>query len=47
MSDMLWIGSGRAELTLTTTGDWAARVPIEQSELRVARILVARIPTTA
>jgi hypothetical protein len=47
MSDILLVGHDRAEITLTTTAPYVARGPVEQSELRLARILVARIPTTA
>jgi hypothetical protein len=47
MTDILLVGHDRAEITLTTTAPYVARAPVEQSELRLARILVARMPTTA
>ena len=47
MTDILFLGRDRAEITLTTTAPYVERAPVEQSELRLARILVARIPTTA
>jgi hypothetical protein len=47
MTDILLVGHDRAEINLTTTAPYVARGPVEQSELRLARILVARIPTTA
>jgi hypothetical protein len=47
MTDILLVGHDRAEINLTTTGPYVARGPVEQSELRLVRILVARIPTTA
>jgi hypothetical protein len=42
MSDMLFIGRGRTEITLTTTSLFAARSVVQPAELRLARLLVAR-----
>lgn len=47
MIDELLVGRNRAEITLTTTSPYAERGPVEQSELRLAKLLVAREPATA
>ena len=47
MIDELLVGRNRAEITLTTTSPYAERGPVEQSELLIAKLLVARAPTTA
>ena len=47
MIDELLIGRNRTELSLTTSAPYSARVPIQKSELRLARLLASRIPTSA
>jgi hypothetical protein len=47
MIDELLVGRNRAEITLTTTSPYAERGPVEQSELRIAKLLVARAPASA
>jgi hypothetical protein len=46
MVDELLVGRNRTEITLTTSAPYAARGPVEQSEIRLARLLVARAPAT-
>jgi hypothetical protein len=43
MSDVVLFGAGRSELTLTVTAPLAARAPVRQAEIRLARLLVSRI----
>jgi hypothetical protein len=42
--DVLLVGKGRAELTLTTIAPYAARVAVEAAELRLARRVAGRLP---
>ncbi|HEX6699882.1 MAG TPA: hypothetical protein VF101_04050 [Gaiellaceae bacterium] len=42
MSDMLFIGRGRTEITLTTTSLYSARSVVQPAEIRLARLLVSR-----
>jgi hypothetical protein len=46
MIDELLVGRNRAEITLTTTAPYTERGPVEQSELRLAKLLVARAPAS-
>ena len=41
--DLLLLGRGRTEITLTTVAPYDARVPIKSAEERLARLLVSRI----
>ena len=41
--DLLLVGRGRTEITLTTVAPYDARAPIKAAEERLARLLVARI----
>ena len=41
--DLVLVGRGRTEVTLTTTAPYGARVPVKAAEIRLARILVGRI----
>jgi V8-like Glu-specific endopeptidase len=43
MADVVLVGRGRTEITLTTTAPYSAVGTIAPAELRLARILVARI----
>ena len=43
MADVVLVGRGRTEITLTTTAPYSAIGTIAPAELRLARILVARI----
>jgi hypothetical protein len=43
LSDVVVVGRGRTELTLTTTAPFAAEALVRQSELRLARLLASRI----
>lgn len=43
--DILLVGSGRSELTLTTTAPYSARTAIVAAEEHLARALVARMPS--
>jgi hypothetical protein len=40
--DIVAIGKGRSELTLTTTAPYAARASVQTAEVRLARIIAAR-----
>lgn len=42
--DVLLVGQGRAELTLTTIAPYAARVAVQGAELRLARLVAGRLP---
>jgi hypothetical protein len=42
--DVLLVGKGRAELTLTTIAPYSARVAVQGAELRLARLVVGRLP---
>ena len=42
MFDLILIGKGRTELTLTAVAPYAARAAVEATQLRIARKLVAR-----
>jgi hypothetical protein len=42
--DVLLVGKGRAELTLTTIAPYAARVSVHAAELRLARLVMGRLP---
>ena len=44
MLDVLFVGRNRTELTLETSAPYASHVAIMQSELTLARLLVARTP---
>lgn len=46
MIDELIVGRNRTEISLTTEAPYAARGPVEQSEIRLAKLLVARAPAT-
>ncbi len=41
--DLLLVGRGRTEITLTTVAPYEARGPVKSAEERLARVLVARI----
>jgi hypothetical protein len=41
--DLLLVGRGRTEITLTTVAPYDARAPIKSAEERLARLLVSRI----
>ena len=41
--DLLLVGRGRTEVTLTTVAPYDARAPIKSAEERLARLLVSRI----
>jgi hypothetical protein len=41
--DTMTVGRGRTEITLTTTAPAAAAATVQAAELRLARLLVARI----
>ena len=43
--DLVLVGRGRTEVTLTTVGPYEARAPIKSAEERLARVLVSRIRT--
>jgi hypothetical protein len=43
LADIALVGRGRTEVVLTTTAPYAARVPVRAAEIRLARILAARI----
>ena len=45
MIDLVAIGQGRAELMLITTAPYAIRGPVVPAEIRLARLLVSRVPT--
>jgi hypothetical protein len=45
--DLLLVGHGRTEINLATDAPYAVRGPVEESEIRLARLLTARIPKTA
>ncbi len=47
MIDELLVGRNRTEITLTTTAPYVDRAPVEQSEIRLAKLLVARAPASA
>jgi hypothetical protein len=47
MLDEVLVGRNRTEITLSTAAPYAARGPVEQSELRLAKLLVSRAPATA
>lgn len=42
--DVLLIGKGRAELTLITVAPYVARLPVQAAELRLGRLVAARLP---
>ena len=42
--DVLLVGKGRAEMTLTTIAPYAARVQVQAAELRLARLVAKRLP---
>jgi len=42
--DVLLVGKGRAEMTLTTIAPYAARVAVQAAELRLARVVAKRLP---
>ncbi len=42
--DVLLVGKGRSELTLTTIAPYAARGAVEAAELRLARLIAGRLP---
>jgi hypothetical protein len=42
--DVLLVGKGRAELTLTTIAPYAARASVHAAELRLARLVAGRLP---
>lgn len=44
--DELIVGRNRTEISLTTEAPYAARGPVEQSEIRIAKLLIARAPGT-
>jgi hypothetical protein len=41
--DLVLVGRGRTEITLTTVAPYAARVPIKAAEERLARLVVSRV----
>ncbi len=41
--DLLLVGRGRTEITLTTVAPYDARAPIKSAEVRLARLLASRI----
>jgi hypothetical protein len=43
LSDLVAVGRGRSELTLTTTSAYAARAAVKAAEVRLARTLAARL----
>jgi hypothetical protein len=43
--DVLLVGKARAELTLTTIAPYVAHVPVQAAELRLARLVAARLPS--
>src|SRR5262245_27462157 len=43
MVDLLLVGQGRTEVTLTTIAPWAARGSIKPAEVRLGRLLASRI----
>jgi hypothetical protein len=43
--DVLLVGKGRAELTLTTIAPYVARVPVQAAELRLVRLVAGRLPS--
>ena len=47
MIDVLFVGRNRTELTLETAAPYTARTKVEQAELRLARLLVARAPASS
>ena len=44
MIDVLFVGRNRTEITLEISAPYSARVKVEQSELHLAKLLVARAP---
>ena len=42
--DVLLVGKGRAEMTLTTIAPYAARAAVHAAELRLARLVAKRLP---
>ena len=42
--DVLLVGKGRAEMTLTTIAPYAARAAVQAAELRLARLVAKRLP---
>lgn len=44
--DVLLVGKGRSELTLTTIAPYAARGAVEGAELRLARLVAGRLPSS-
>jgi len=45
MIDVVFVARGRTEISLTTVGPFAARTEVGAAEVRLARLLVARIRT--
>ena len=43
MVDLLLVGKGRTEVTLTTIAPWDARAAVKLAEVRLGRVLVSRI----
>jgi hypothetical protein len=41
--DLVLFGKGRTESSLTTSGPYSARVPVKAAEIRLAKILAARV----
>jgi hypothetical protein len=44
--DVLLVGKGRSELTLTTIAPYAARGAVEGAEVRLARLVAGRLPSS-
>jgi hypothetical protein len=43
MTDLVLVGNGRTEVTLTTIAPWDGRVVLKAAEVRLARLLASRI----
>jgi hypothetical protein len=44
--DVLLVGKGRAELTLTTVAPYVARAQVQAAEVRLVRLVAARLPAS-